>query len=155
MQSQRHERIAKRIPCTVNVGQRRYSGLVLNVSAGGLFIQTKADAQRGSAVGLELGVPGEDRRIPLSGTVAWRKSMPGQLRPLEGGGVGVRIDHADQRYYGALARWMRVEVGDTTDGSCATEEGAEAQPSWRVRVRASTSPRSRSLTVEAANACRR
>jgi len=137
MQSQRHERIAKRMPCAVRVGESLYSGLVLNLSPGGIYIQTNADAGQGSAVGLELQAPGESAGIPLAGTVAWRKLVPSQLRQVAGGGVGIRIDRADERYYNVLARWTRTEVGDA------------AGPAWRVRVRASASPRSRTVTVEA------
>jgi Tfp pilus assembly protein PilZ len=140
MQPQRRERIAKRMPCAVRVGESLYSGLVLNLSPGGLFIQTNADAGQGSAVGLELQAPGESDGIPLAGTVAWRKLVPSQLRQVAGGGFGIRIDRADERYYSVLSRWMRTEVS-----------GA-AGPAWRVRVRASASPRSRTVTVEAETA---
>lgn len=155
MQSQHHKRIAKRMPCAVQVGQRRYSGVVLNLSQGGLFIQTNANAGRGSDVGLELQAPGERAGISLSGTVAWRKVVPGQLRQVAGGGFGLRILQADERYYSALARWMRLDEDVAADALPAEEPvsaAAEAQPSWRVRVRAASSPRSRTVTVEAASA---
>ena len=35
-------RIARRVPCALNAGERRYSGIVLNLSQGGLFVQTAA-----------------------------------------------------------------------------------------------------------------
>lgn len=152
MQSEGQERIAKRMPCAVRVGQRRYAGLVLNVSRGGLFIQTNADAGRGSSVGLELQAPGEQSGIELSGTVAWRKAVPSQLRQLAGGGFGIRIERADERYYGALARWMRVEMPDRERGSYRAEPLPVPLPAWRVRVRADGSTRSRALTLEAETA---
>ena len=152
MQSEGYGRLAKRMPCAVHVGPRRYAGLVLNVSQGGLFIQTNADASRGSPVGLELRAPGEKSGIQLTGTVAWRKAVPGQLRQLAGGGFGIRIERADERYYGALARWMRVETPDGRRGSHPAEPVAAPLPTWRVRVRADGSTRSRALTLEAESA---
>jgi Tfp pilus assembly protein PilZ len=138
------------MPCTVRVGEERFSGLVLNLSTGGVFVQTRAEPRRGHDVGLELQAPGESAGIPLSGTVAWRKIVPGQLRPVAGGGFGVRIRQADARYYDALARWRGIDPGLASDGFAADPSGPE-QPAWRVRVRATASPRSRTVTVEAAD----
>ncbi|MGI9592704.1 MAG: PilZ domain-containing protein [Myxococcota bacterium] len=165
MQSQRRARIPKRMPCAIQVGQHRFPGLVLNVSQGGLFIQTNADPGRGSEVALELQPPGESYGIALSGTVAWRKLVPSRLRKVAGGGFGLRIDQADERYYRALARWMQPDDGGPAEVVRGANGGVEdvsvtrvlaqdapLQPAWRVRVRAAESPRSRSLTVEAPDA---
>jgi Tfp pilus assembly protein PilZ len=145
MSVQRHQRLSKRMPCAVKVGEHHYAGFVLNLSRGGVFVQTGADAGRGSVVGLELNAPDEGDGIPLEGTVAWRKVVPGQLRQVTGGGFGLQIERADERYYQALARWMCVEIAEP--GTPQPEASA-----WRVRIRAGTGPRSRSLTVEAPNA---
>jgi len=155
MQVQRDGRISKRMPCAVHVGERRYSGLVLNVSQGGLFIQSNADPGRGSEVSLELQAPDESFGIPLSGTVAWRKVVPNQLRTMQGGGFGLRIEQADERYYRAVARWMRIEPVEPGTPNRRPRRSLfedSGMPSWRVRVRAADSPRSRSLTVEAPDA---
>ena len=103
----------------------------------------------GRAVGGGAGAeaPDESAGIPLSGTVAWRKIVPGQLRPVAGGGFGVRIRQADDRYYDALARWRGVDLGSASEGLAAEPD----PPAWRVRVRATASPRSRTVTVEAAD----
>jgi len=150
MLSKRHERLAKRMPCAVHVGQRRYSGLVLNVSEGGLFIQTNADPRRGHKVSLELQAPDVSLRIPLAGVVAWRKVVPSQLRQVAGGGFGVSIREADERYYRALSRWMRIGRGGVLPGVPSQKEiEALEHPVWRVRVRVTGGNRSRSLSVEA------
>lgn len=151
MQVQRYPRLVKRVPCAIHVGERRYTGLVINLSQGGLFVQTHASAGRGSPVDLELNAPGEGEGITLQGTVAWRKVVPGQLQQLSAGGFGLEIENADERYYQALARWMRVEGGSS---GVEMETGTDPDPdlpTWRVRVRASTGPRTRTLSLEAAS----
>ena len=55
--TQVHPRVRKRIPCELAVGGDRHRGLVLNVSRGGLYVQTHAEAQVGSLVGVDLAPP--------------------------------------------------------------------------------------------------
>jgi len=83
--------------------------------------------------------------------VAWRKLVPGQLQMISAGGFGLEIENADERYYQALARWMRVEIGGSGTAVEPDASAEPAPPNWRVRVRASTGPRTRSLTLEAAS----
>jgi uncharacterized protein (TIGR02266 family) len=145
-------RIAKRLPCAVRVEGRRYAGVVLNLSQGGLFIQTNASPGRGEAVDVELNAPEERRSIPLQGKVVWRRVVPHQLRSMARGGMGVQIERADESFYVLLARWMRTEL-PVPSAAPAPRASAAALPTelpgWRVRVRAVAGPRTRTLTVEA------
>jgi uncharacterized protein (TIGR02266 family) len=145
-------RIAKRLPCAVNVDGRRYAGVVLNLSQGGLFIQTNASPDRGEAVDVELNAPEAQRSIPVQGKVVWRRVVPHQLRSMARGGMGVQIQHADESFYMLLARWMRTElpVPNAVPPRRAPASAVPPElPSWRVRVRAVAGPRTRTLTVEA------
>ena len=161
-------RLSKRMTCAVNVGAQRFFGVVLNVSQGGLFVQTAAEVQRGSSVDLEL-KPAGGEAIPLSGEVVWRRVVPAQLRGSAQGGMGVRILRADESYYTSLADWMRIsfEGERRPAGSAAASAAADPPPSpaaaaprppppepvvtYRVRVRAARGPRTRSVCVEAAS----
>jgi Tfp pilus assembly protein PilZ len=147
------QRISKRLPCALRVDGRRYSGVVLNVSQGGLFVQTSALPERGESVALELSAPEAERAIPVDGKVAWRRVVPHQLRSMARGGVGVQIQHADESYYVLLARWMRTElpVPERPSVPAPTAPAPEAL-TWRVRIRALEAPRTRTLTVEAPSA---
>lgn len=144
-------RISKRMPCAVRVDGRRYSGVVLNVSQGGLFIQTSAAPGRGEPVELELSAPESSRSIPVVGKVVWKRVVPHQLRSMARGGVGVRIDRADESYYVLLTRWMRTElpVARSAEPAEAPAPPTPTLVTWRLRVRATMSPRTRTLTVEA------
>jgi Tfp pilus assembly protein PilZ len=142
------------MPCAVHVEGRRYSGVVLNVSQGGLFIQTSASPGRGDEVEVELNTPEAERSIPVQGKVVWRRVVPHQLRSMARGGMGVQIQRADESYYMLLARWMRTELPVASPTPSGPAAGARASadselPSWRVRVRAVAGPRTRTLTLEA------
>lgn len=148
-------RIAKRMPCALLVDGRRFAGVVLNVSQGGLFIQTNASPGRGDAVDIELNSPDSQRSIPVQGKVVWRRVVPHQLRSMARGGMGLQIQHADESYYMLLARWMRTELPvpsrDPSRAVASAQAEAPEGPSWRVRIRAVAGPRTRTLTVEAAS----
>jgi Tfp pilus assembly protein PilZ len=141
-------RLAKRMTCAVSVGQRRYSGVVLNLSQGGLFVQTSAAPVRGVSVALELNPPGDEAAIPLQAEVVWRRVVPQQLRASAQGGVGMKIVCADENYYGALAEWMRVAL-DPAVRVAPEHPVAPVIVPYRVRVRAHGGPRTRVVSIEA------
>ncbi len=90
-------RFRKRLPCRIRVDESRYSGIVLNLSRTGLFVQTAAAAPPGGSIELEL--RGE---APLQARVVWLRRVPQQLRSVSQGGIGVRIVGAPESYYHLL-----------------------------------------------------
>ena len=148
VQESNQPRLAKRMTCAVSVGDARYSGVVLNVSQGGLFVQTAAAPVRGSSVLLELNPPGERAAIPVRAEVVWRRVVPQPLRATAQGGMGMKILHADENYYGALAEWMRVAIDARPRVAPEHPIANDAVP-FRVRVRAQGSPRTRVVSVDA------
>ena len=138
-------RLAKRMTCAVSFGEQRYTGVVLNVSQSGLFVQTAAPPDRGEGVDLELNPPGDAAAIPLQAEVVWRRVVPSQLRSSAHGGMGVRIVRADETYYNALADWMRISLEEEKRLAGPSVE----TPAWRVRVRAVGTVRTRFVSVDA------
>jgi Tfp pilus assembly protein PilZ len=143
-------RLSKRMTCAVSVGDQRYSGVVLNVSQGGLFVQTAASPRRGSCVAVELNPPGDGAAIPLDAEVVWRRVVPQQLRATAQGGMGMKILNADETYYGALAEWMRISLRPELRVAPEVLIDPEAVP-YRVRVREAGAPRTRLVSVDAAS----
>ena len=92
-----------RIACEVSVGAQRHSGLVLNVSPGGLFVRTHAKPKYGSAIRVALNVPGNSEAIALEATVVWKRIVPSGLLPVAQGGVGVSLVNPPEGYYQFLA----------------------------------------------------
>jgi hypothetical protein len=125
------------MPCELHVDRRRHSGLVLDISNTGLFIQTNAKTQPGQVIEVRLST-GSGDRIALRTEVVRRKVVPPRLLALAKGGVGVRIRNAPESYFDFLAE-LKIE-------------GARTAKRFRVRVKQISGPRSRSVEVEASDA---
>lgn len=96
-------RVRKRLPCRVKRGPIAYSGVVLNLSRTGLFVQTGASPVPGESIELDLRAGTDGSGIPLKAKVVWRRHAPPELRNLVAGGVGVRIERAEESYYQLLS----------------------------------------------------
>lgn len=114
MRAPADERFRKRIPCAFNAGGRSSSGLVLNVSRSGLFLQTSIPEDSGTVVDLELKPLDRVEPIALTARVVWRKAVPAQLRTIASGGFGLQIIRADEAYYGLLSALVE-KSGKTRD----------------------------------------
>jgi len=160
MHGQAEPRIAKRLPCSVVVDERRYAGLVLNLSAGGLFIQTHAGPRRGASVEVQLSASNNSQAIPVEAKVVWRRVVPPSLRAAAQGGIGLRIQRADDAYYDLLAavlpdvaaRLRRESAPDASAADPVPSEERPAYPEFRVRALHGAGPRSRILRVSAGDA---
>jgi Tfp pilus assembly protein PilZ len=98
------ERRKLRIPCVVRSDQQHHSGIVVDVSPHGLFIQTSAQPSPGDALHVVLSVPGDPHQLHLEVEVVRSKTVPPQLRSMERGGVGVRITSAPEKYFTLMER---------------------------------------------------
>lgn len=97
--SRRHsERIKKRLSCELRADGRSYSGLVLDISQDGLFVQCRARLRPGQDVAVKLLVPGRSEAFELEAQVARAKRVPAQLRSVVGGGIGLRIPEPPAAY---------------------------------------------------------
>jgi hypothetical protein len=146
MQRRRHARTKKRISCTVVSGDRRYSGVVLDCSPQGLFVQTSAHLPPGERVHVELGVSRQEEPMRLEARVARHKQVPPQLRSLAQGGLGLHIDLPPQDYLEFYAEVSNTEL-PTVDKSDRREKPQSA-PKLRYRVRLATIGGSRSRMVD-------
>lgn len=136
-------RFRKRVPCRLRVPAGAGSGMVLNVSRGGLFVQTSAAASPGETVHIDLGV---DAAMPLGvdACVVWRRVVGAHLRSVSTGGFGARIQYAPDAWFGFLSGLAGSEV----------ETPAPERPGgavYRVRLRLAGSPRTRIVVVESAD----
>jgi Tfp pilus assembly protein PilZ len=90
--------------CRLKVGQRENSGIVLDVSRQGLFVQTSASARVGDKVEIVLSGPGQSAPITLVAAVRWQRVVPAQLRSVQQAGLGLQISQAEEAYYALLAQ---------------------------------------------------
>ena len=153
------ERKKRRMPCDVIFEGQQHSGLVLDVSPAGLFIQTSAKAKPGDLLDIKLSLPGEIQKLPMQVEVVRKVVVPPRLLAIAHGGVGVRILNAPEAYYtfmgvlgiGSDQVEFKAEegAGDSSGGS--GEAAPQPGQSYRVRVKQVQGPRSRVLDVVAGN----
>ena len=86
-------RFKKRVPCDLIVAGARHPGIVLNISRGGLYVQTSVVFQRGAWVAVDLNSRVE-QAIGLDAVVMWNRKVAAQLRGVRHGGVGLQIRNA-------------------------------------------------------------
>jgi hypothetical protein len=98
-------RFRKRVPCRVWVGESSYSGVVLNLSRQGMFVQTCAGMKAGDSIDLRL--RGE---IDVQAQVVWRRRVPPVLRNSAEGGVGLQIIGAPEGYFHLLAEAAGIQA---------------------------------------------
>ena len=91
------------MPCRLTLGQKQYSGLVLDVSRTGLFVQTSAAPSCGAEIEVMLTRPARDSGFALTARVVWQRRVPSQLRRLVEGGVGLEIRYAPESYFTLLS----------------------------------------------------
>ena len=147
------------MPCNVTLEGQQHSGLVIDVSPGGLFIQTSAKAQPGDRLDLKLSLPGETQKIPLQVEVVRKVVVPARLLAVAHGGVGVRILNAPEAYYNFMETLgIGSDPGESkaqSSGAGTSEEtpaaGAGPQQSYQVRVKQIKGPRSRVLDLVASS----
>ena len=111
-----------RMPYSVEVEFRTASSFLVaysvNLSRGGLFLETEHDVPMGSPIGVDLKIPGADP-ISLEGIVAWRRGTDGDGPP----GLGIEfqdvapqlggvIDHLVSTFHGVH---VLVLSGDRQD----------------------------------------
>lgn len=187
------ERKRRQMPCTLTLDGRNHGGLILDVSPGGLYIQSSAKIKPGDQIEIQMTIPGIEGRHQLQVEVVRKVVVPARLLKIARGGVGVRIINAPEAYYqfmdalGVTAdfgtskierlenRRARSAAASPVAGAepepkaesepeaepepkAEPEPGAESepeaeppapQPQFRVRIKQSQGPRSRTVSVGA------
>jgi Tfp pilus assembly protein PilZ len=100
---ERAPRKKKRISCELFVNGARYSGIVLDVSASGLFVQTTGKPNPGDAVTVGLSLPGSKEPIVMETRVARKKLVPPELLTVAQGGIGLAITQPAEAYLDFIA----------------------------------------------------
>ncbi len=68
---QKRCRVPVSIPVDFRVGERSFSGFILNISDNGVFLHTKEDLLIGSLVHLSFSLPESEKVMNISGLVRW------------------------------------------------------------------------------------
>jgi hypothetical protein len=117
-------RTKKRLTCTLVIDGHRLSGIVLDLSGTGFFVQTSANPLPDSEIGLELDIPGQEERLVLAVRVARRKVVPPRLKSVVHGGLGLAIQNAPEAYFTYVAQLQADEEAAASDPAPGMETAA-------------------------------
>lgn len=145
----RHQRVKRRFSCEFITGEQRYRGIVVELSHGGLFVQTDATTPLGAEVELHLAGSGAVPNMTLRALVVRRRMVPAPLAVAVRRGIGLELLEAPREYGLAcgsqlleapirLARRGRG-VGAPSDGPAPPLEGPAVQEP-RAALRAPEKP---------------
>jgi hypothetical protein len=138
-------RARKRLGCEIRAKTRRYFGMVLNVSAEGLYVQTNARIDPGLVVELGLSTPIDRVSFTLRGRIARAYQTPVQLASVAPGGVGVRLIDPPASY---LEYVRGLLAGSRQRGESAPEAAPlEGGFAFRVEMQTEVGGETRTLLV--------
>ena len=125
MNRRRAARTKKRLACSLQIEGRHHSGVVLDVSATGLFVQTNAKPEAGTPVSLEMSMPGSQRPLFFQAVVARQVIVPPQLVAVAKGGLGLLIQNAPEDWYAFIAEVLPSPTEAASAASSAPAAGSE------------------------------
>ena len=96
-------RFKKRIPCKLTRSKSTFSGLVLDLSRRGLFVQTTAVATAGDEVEVALSGREPGAAIVVTAKVVWQRKVPLHFRSVMLAGLGLQIQNAPETFFQLLS----------------------------------------------------
>lgn len=116
-------------------------GIVLDVSATGLFVQTASQPRPGTVLDLRLLEGGDRPEMALRVRVARQRKVEPRLAQIQANGVGLHILEAPPAYYEYVAEGERPASGGAPGGS-GTPRRSGALPGSARSARSARSKRS-------------
>ncbi len=150
----REERKKKRITCEILVGDQVQRGIVLDVSSGGLFVQTGATLTLGAEVEVHISPSSGTSNVPtlfIRTVVARKQLIDRRLSNNAKGGVGLRIEVAPPAFYEyfGIPDPSQAEAEAAAEPTGDSAEGQSVEEGGKFRVRVGRGPRSYWLTSNA------
>lgn len=130
-------RVRKRIPCLLTVGDREYKGVVLDVSAHGLFVQTVATVKPGTSVRVAIIAPQRDEPLEVETKVARTKLVPPRLRTVAQGGIGLHVAEPPETFrtfVEEVQRPVKVQKVSILSDKPASAPAREEKPLTKDRL---------------------
>lgn len=148
MDKRERQRKKRRISCELQVDGKAYPGIVMDFSAAGLFVQTRARPRPDTPVTVTLRPEGGAHEIHLNAAVARARVVPTGLQAAMPGGVGLLLEDPPPELLELFA--------DTAGANEEMSDAAAAVRTFRVRVKQLQGPGARVITVrcESAQAAR-
>jgi hypothetical protein len=136
-EKRRKRRVRRRIPCELVTSDRRFTGIVLDVSVDGMFVQTSAVLPAGTELRVRVLSTSSTPAFELDARVARAKRVPPQLVSSAAGGMGLRVLRPP-------AEFAALQAGGGEEGVTETPAAApRPAPSQRPIPAAPPAPASR------------
>ncbi len=149
MEKRRQKRAHQRLTCQLVVGSQRHPAILRDISALGVFVQTRARPEPNSLVELIFPADGSRPEIRVEAGVARERVVPPRLQASVPEGVGLEILDPPPEFQELLEHALDSETDDEADG------GKRLAPTlrvFRIRVKERGKPNSRVLTVRSHSA---
>ncbi|NIQ10388.1 MAG: response regulator [Gammaproteobacteria bacterium] len=92
-------------PLTFTSGGDEFSGKCLDISGGGMFIESQAAIEEGTLINLKFKLPtAETTQISCSGEVMWQNRKPNPMKPHYPHGLGVKFVGLSEIVHKAILR---------------------------------------------------
>jgi len=156
--SKRAKRIKRRITCELVIDGKRQSGIVLDVSASGMFVQTAVSATVSQEVEVHLAATRTSPKLTVRARVARGLRVPQQLLLASaGGGLGLRVIDPPPAFAQLIvgedeAAPPRTRSSPAVAAAPESPKRPVAQRRFQVRLQAAGSTRSRVVTVQCQDA---
>lgn len=123
-------RVRRRFSCELRSDERRHVGAILDLSASGLFVQTRLQPRTRLRVPLEvrLALPAQGLELALATELVRHFRVPSALFASAGGGVGLRIQRAPDAW--------RDFVASLSPNARPARDGAEPALASAPRLKA-------------------
>lgn len=143
MQVEVEPRVKKRLPCTLQLADGRRSGLILNLSQRGMFIQTSLPAEPGTLMEVDFWDPSRGQPIALQAAVVWRQRVSPRMTGINQSGMGMRIPLPPAPYDELVAEILSPPRAAPAPGDASPPERSR----YVVRLGQLGGPRSRRIVV--------
>ena len=134
MERRRDRRTKKRLACEMHLDDRRYLGIVLDISSQGLFVQTNAKLSPGTEMTVELTLPGTSEPLVMACKVARTKLVPLNLISVAQGGVGLRIKKPPKAFQEFVRNAGITGAFDTSESAAPAKTPGQAKPPEQATV---------------------
>jgi hypothetical protein len=149
VEKRKQQRSRRRLTCELVVDGRRWAAIVRDLSATGLFVQTRARPQPNSLV--EIVFPEQDGRAEfrVEAGVARERVVPPRLQAAVPEGVGLEVLDPPPAFHELVAKGAAAFEAEPAAGAERSAQGPVR--TFRIRMTERDKPNARVLTVRAHN----
>ena len=149
MERRKSQRVRCRLACQIHAAHDRAEGTILDMSEGGLSVQTGYKADQGDALRIRIQAPDGPLEVEA---IVWHSRL---VRPRGSTetfmALGLMISKAPDRYFHLIPREATQAESDepACSASEASADGRSDLPAFRIRVKQLAAPRTRVLSLHA------